>query len=77
MKNYITKSELDKTKTYDSYVDVAVKTENGNARFMEKLPAKKTDMISVVNMMSERKDGKVINIEVLKTTYSLKAKWNN
>jgi len=29
MKNYIKANELDKTKTYYKYVDVAVKTEKG------------------------------------------------
>ena len=77
MKNFITSIELDSTKTYDKYVDVVVKTEKSDARFMEKLPAKKSDMMDVVYMMSNpNTHGKITSVEIVRTSFSLKAKWN-
>ena len=44
MKNYLTEIELDKNKTYYSYVDVAVKFSDKDTLFMEKLPSNKQEM---------------------------------
>ncbi len=73
--NFITKSELDSTKTYDKYVDVVVKTENGTPQFFEHLPAPKKDMMDVIYRVSPMRDGKIQDVEVIRTWFKLKAKW--
>jgi hypothetical protein len=73
MKTYIKLSELDKNKTYYSYVDVAVKFRDKDSRFMEKLPSNKKEMTSIVKMLNPNNE--IINIEIIRKYYRLKDKW--
>jgi len=52
MKNYLTVEQLDKNKTYYSYVDVAVSFSDKDTLFMEKLPSNKNEMNSIIKMMN-------------------------
>jgi len=74
---YIAKDLCDSTKTYDKYVDVVVYTEKGDPRYMEKLPAKHSDMMDVVYRMNPSNGtvGKVVSVTVKSTLYKLKCKW--
>jgi hypothetical protein len=59
MKNYLTVEQLDKNKTYYSYVDVAVKFVDRDSRFMEKLPSNKKEMErfnQLKNMIAESEE---------------------
>ena len=73
MKNYLTEIELDKNKTYYSYVDVAVKFSDKDTLFMEKLPSNKKEMISIIKMLNPKNNIK--NIEIIRKTFRLKDKW--
>jgi len=71
--NYLTEIELDKNKTYYSYVDVAVKFSDKETRFMEKLPSNKKEMNSIIKMFNPKNN--IINIEIIRKTFRLKDKW--
>ena len=73
MKNYLTEIELDKNKTYYSYVDVAVKFSDKDTLFMEKLPSNKKEMNSIIKMLNPKNNIK--NIEIIRKTFRLKDKW--
>jgi len=73
MKNYLTIEQLDKNKTYYSYIDVAVKFIDRDSRFMEKLPSNKKEMESIVKMLNPKNE--ITNIEIIKKYYRLKDKW--
>ena len=73
MKNYLTIEQLDKNKTYYSYVDIAVKFADRDSRFMEKLPSNKKEMESIVKMLNPKNE--ITNIEIIKKYYRLKDKW--
>ena len=71
--NYLTEIELDKNKTYYSYVDVVVKFSDKDTRFMEKLPSNKKEMNSIIKMFNPKNN--IINIEIIRKTFRLKDKW--
>tara|TARA_R110002033_G_scaffold76610_1_gene128295 strand:+ start:173 stop:436 length:264 start_codon:yes stop_codon:yes gene_type:complete len=73
MKNYLTEIELDKSKTYYSYVDVAVEFDDKDTWFMEKLPSNKKEMNSIIKMLNPKNSIK--NIEIIRKTFRLKDKW--
>ena len=73
MKNYLTVEELDKNKTYYSYVDVAVSFSDKDTLFMEKLPSNKNEMNSIIKMMNPKNN--ITKIEVIRKSFRLKDKW--
>ena len=73
--DFITNKEIDSTKTYDKYVDVVVRTEKGTPQFFEYLPAPKKDMMDVVYRVSPMSNGKIQDVEIIRTWFKLKAKW--
>jgi hypothetical protein len=73
MKNYLTVEQLDESKTYYSYVDVAVSFSDKDALFMEKLPSSKSEMNSIIKMMNPKND--ITKIEIIRTWFRLKDKW--
>jgi hypothetical protein len=74
MKNYITKSEKDNSKTYYKYVDVLVRFEDGSTQYIEKVTATtKADILDVVYMVIGSK--KMLSFEVKDTFFRLKDKW--
>ncbi len=75
MKLYLTKEQLDNTKTYYRYVDVAVKLTNGESLFCEKLPANKNERKDVLSMMLGRK-GYGYTEEVVRKWFRLKEIWS-
>ena len=74
MKNYLSSEQLDSTKTYYKYVDIAVKLTNGESLFMEKLPSNKNERRDAISMSLGRKSIGYSE-EVLRTSYRLKEKW--
>ena len=73
MKNYLTIDQLDKNKTYYSYVDVSVSFSDSDTRFMEKLPSNKKEMMRIIKMMNPKND--ITKVEVIRKTFRLKDKW--
>ncbi len=73
MKNYLTVEQLDKNKTYYSYVDVAISFSDRDTLFMEKLPSNKSEMNSIIKMMNPKND--ITKIEIIRASFRLKDKW--
>jgi len=74
MKNYITKSEKDNSKTYYKFVDVLVRFEDGETQYIEKVTATtKSDILDIIYMVIGRK--KMLSYEVKDTFFRLKDKW--
>ena len=74
MKNYITKEQKDTTKTYNKYVDILVRFEDGGTQYPEKLTGGKSNyMDQIYCIVGSRK---IKAIEVKNTFYRLKDKWS-
>ena len=74
MKNYITKEQKDTTKTYNKYVDILVRFEDGGTQYLEKLTGGKSNyMDQIYCIVGSRK---IKAIEVKNTFYRLKDKWS-
>ena len=73
MRNYLTEIELDKNKTYYSFVDVVVRFQDRETLFMEKLPTNKKEMNFIIKNLHPKNDIK--NIEIIRKTFRLKDKW--
>ena len=73
MRNYLTEIELDKSKTYYSFVDVVVRFNDRETLFMEKLPTNKKEMNFIIKNLNPKNDIK--NIEIIRKTFRLKDKW--
>tara|TARA_R110001632_G_scaffold178956_1_gene298760 strand:+ start:384 stop:611 length:228 start_codon:yes stop_codon:yes gene_type:complete len=74
MKNYLNSDQLDITKTYYKFVDVAVKLTNGKSLFMECLPPSKKQRNTVIfQILGTEALG--YNEEVIRTKFRIKDKW--
>jgi hypothetical protein len=72
MKNYITKEQMEKGKTYHKLVSVVVRLKNEN-KYYESFPANKNEMLDVIYCFNLKSD--IMSIEVVKEYYTLKSKW--
>ncbi len=73
MKTYLTESQLDPNKTYYKYVDVAVNFSDKDSIFMQKLPANKLEMISIIKSMNPKNE--ISSYEIIRKSFRLKDKW--
>ena len=74
MKIYLNSDQLDSTKTYYKYVDVAVKLTNGKSLFLECLPTSKKQRNTVIFQIlgTEALD---YTEEIIRTKFRIKDKW--
>ena len=76
MKNLLLKNDLDSSKTYYEYLEIAVFTEKRMPKYLNFMPTNKSYLNHALSCaISKKESGKILKVEKLGKHYRLKDKW--